>query len=65
MAGAWIEWFGGGCPVPEGTRIDVEHRDGDIYTDVIVGEDWECSDWTHDPECPDGGEIVAYRQGKP
>jgi len=26
--GGWIKWEGGECPVPYGTRIDVEYRSG-------------------------------------
>lgn len=54
----WIKWDGGECPVPEGTLIDVKHRDG---------EKFKCStarlfDWKH---MANAGDIVAYRLAKP
>ena len=29
--GAWLKWKGGACPVPEGTPVDVKHRDGELF----------------------------------
>jgi len=44
-------------PMEDDTPIDVRHRDGDEYTNVLAGgsNNW---DWTHDGS---GGDIVAYR----
>ena len=30
VAGEWIEWNGGECPVPKGTLVDVKYRDGSV-----------------------------------
>lgn len=54
----WIKWDGkGDMPVPEGTAINVEYRNGEI-TDAIAGR-YYCSaeDWTHTNHPKD---IVAY-----
>jgi hypothetical protein len=56
----WIEWAGGKCPVPEGTVVDVRHRDGCGYLHLKAERDtyasgtfWRCDNM--------GGDIVAYR----
>ena len=54
----WIEWKGGKCPVPEGTRVDVRFRDGDIDEDSMAGI-WNW-DWQPGPT-PNAGDIIAYR----
>lgn len=53
----WIPWSGGECPVPEGTLIDVKHKDGDIYRNKPAGGEYNVR-WTH---CGSDGDIVAYR----
>lgn len=32
----WIKWNGGECPVPAGTIVDVEHRDGEICQNQVA-----------------------------
>lgn len=32
----WIEWSGGVCPVPDGTLVDVEYRDGSSEHSAIA-----------------------------
>lgn len=57
----WIKWEGGECPVPEGTLIDVKHRDGEKYKKVpALGT--SNYHWDHAGYC---GDIVAYRLAKP
>lgn len=59
----WINWNGGECPVPEGTLVDVKHRDGHEYCGVPAGMPVRAETWTHsDDEHP--GDIVAYRVSK-
>lgn len=53
----WIEWNGGGCPVTEGTLVDVRHRDGDEYFAVLPG-DTVVEVWKHNNH---PGDIIAYR----
>lgn len=57
----WIKWSGGECPVEEGTLIDVEHRDGEIYeSKPALGENnWN---WSHSDN---EGDIIAYRLSEP
>lgn len=62
----WIEWNGGECPVPVGTRVDVKHRDGDEGFNRPAGQLSDgvgtgraiAYDWTHDNS---GGDIISYR----
>jgi NTP pyrophosphatase (non-canonical NTP hydrolase) len=65
----WIDWHGGECPVPVGTRVEIECRDG--YTAIdraekfgrtgdfgLLANDW----WSHDlSRCPLSDQIVRYR----
>lgn len=59
----WIEWKGGECPVPIGTRVDVQYRKGDnSYNQPAgeagrIGEMWALN-WNHTGHSAD---IVAYR----
>lgn len=59
----WIEWHGGSCPVPTGTRVDVEHRDGDVFYDVAAGHSF-ASVWSHGV-LDSNGDIVRYRLHEP
>lgn len=54
----WIKWDGkGGMPVPKGTAINVEYRNGEI-TYAVAGEDLQGAyDWAHSKHPKD---IVAY-----
>jgi hypothetical protein len=58
----WIVWFGGECPVPKGTLVDVIYRDGDIANSVPAGvalyEGFYAEVWTHEGITAD---IIAYR----
>ena len=58
MNNEWIKWEGGECPVDEGTVLDIEHRDGDIYYKAIYGESYACKCWSHEGVDSD---IIAYR----
>lgn len=63
----WIMWEGGECPVPEGTLIDVKHRDGHKQKGCPAGYTHaefmrHAIDWTHDDAPAD---IIAYRPAKP
>lgn len=54
----WIEWNGGECPVPYGTKVDVIYRDG-YKTYMRIG--WahlSPNVWIH---FNDEWDIVAYR----
>ena len=57
----WIKWEGGECPVPEGTLIDVKHRDGEKHKKVpaLGAYNYHWGHAGHD------GDIVAYRLAKP
>ena len=57
----WIEWGGGECPVPRGTRVDVQHRDGDVFYDYPAGESGPAENWEYN-RC--GGDINHYRLHK-
>lgn len=61
--GPWHEWNGGEMPVPEGTLVDVRHRDGDDYFDRRAGLDTICQLWSRydHPHLPHPGDIVAFR----
>jgi hypothetical protein len=55
----WIEWHGGECPVPAGTRVEVKTRRGEESI-WLAGE---LDDWHHatlEEQEPDG-DIIAYR----
>lgn len=56
----WIEWKGGKCPVPEGTKVDLRFRDGDVFYGQYVGGDTLTGPcfWRNEDS---GGDIVAYR----
>ena len=57
MAGEWIEWAGGDCPVPEGIEVDVKFQNGEVCDNGMVpSTSW---DWAHG-DCG-GYDIVAYR----
>ena len=58
----WIEWDGGDCPVPRGTRVDVQHRDGDVFYNCPAGEQGPARFWAYN-RC--GGDIIHYRLHKP
>lgn len=54
----WIEWSGGECPVPTGTRVDVQFRSGDVGT-LRGPQAWL---WHHFDSVID---ILRYRIAKP
>ena len=64
-ADGWIKWEGGECPVPYGTRIDVEYRSGaramgiSALVPKMLG--YTATDWGHINVSAD---IVAYRLSK-
>jgi len=61
---SWQLWEGGSIPVPFATRVDVIHRGRDLYYDALAGSKTYggyAEDWSIDPECPDNGDIVAWR----
>lgn len=59
----WVEWKGGKCPFPKGTKVDVIYRDG-YRTQWKVGnidfmyDDLADGVWGH---LGDESDIVAYR----
>ena len=63
----WKPHFGGACPVPYRTLVDVRTRDGDFGTKLFAGTaeylagsegNATAEDWTHDGS---GGDIIEYR----
>ena len=56
-ADGWIPWAGGECPVLNMSRVDVVHRNGDIFLDRFAGYA-QAKTWTHDDHPRD---IIAYR----
>ena len=67
MSNKWIEWNGGECPVPVGTLVDVEYRDGARMPAMKAGvidydSDYLAYDWTH---TDNDGDIIAYRLHNP
>jgi hypothetical protein len=54
----WIEWNGGACPVPAGTRVDVRHKDGCVHFSAIAGSPGPACWWDHDDH---EGDITSYR----
>lgn len=76
VAGEWIEWKGGDCPVPKGTLVDVRYCDGVESFGVMAGmTPWLDGDrvrgshktrYAADWEYQDGGTaITAYRLHQP
>ena len=57
----WIEWSGGGMPVPLGVKVDVRHRSGLTYLNCSAGvANSYAETWWH-TECPMDFDIIAYR----
>lgn len=63
----WSSWAGGDCPVPSGTPVDVQYRNGEDNHGVpalVQGAGWgsnparNATDWSHSDHPMD---IVAYR----
>lgn len=54
----WIEWNGGECPVPVGTKVDTIYRDGYKNEMWIGWLGFSQNIWSH---LNDEGDIVAYR----
>lgn len=52
----WIKWDDGKCPVPLGTPVEVQHRDGERY-EALAGTGY-ADNWYKDNFDSD---IVAYR----
>ena len=65
IAGGWIAWGGGECPVAGGALIDTRHRDGQERLHTSCGQYGTRTHqmfWDH---CGDGAEVIAYRLHKP
>lgn len=58
MSSEWIEWKGGACPVPIGTKVEVRHRSGGVFLDRAGVKDSFARDWQHTGMM---GDILAYR----
>lgn len=65
----WVEWYGGECPVPKGTFVDIRVRDGREELNLAANTltsgrnpDASCAFWQHDDV---RGDIVAYRLARP
>lgn len=56
-ADGWIKWEGGECPVKQGTKVDLRHKDGEEFFDVKVGKATALY-WSADMGI---GTIIAYR----
>ncbi|QVJ12699.1 hypothetical protein [Pseudomonas phage PSA11] len=54
----WIEWNGGECPVPIGTKVEIIYRDGQQVIVKIGDIDIKYNVWYH---YNDYEGIVAYR----
>lgn len=54
VGGVWIDWSGGECPVPEGTRVEVSFRSGRTNSALTA----DCWLWSHRNSA---GDIIAYR----
>jgi hypothetical protein len=53
----WIEWNGGECPAPYGTRARVKLRCGELLEGLAGEFAWTQNQW--------GSDIIAYRIAKP
>ena len=53
--GPWIKWYGGDCPVPPETMVQVKLRGG-IVGELRAGDYY----WNHCDD-DDDGDIVSYR----
>ncbi len=68
VAGEWIEWKGGECPVPKGTLVDVRYRNGHEEIGIPAGEysghsrRMSAIDWA-DNDAP--ADITTYRLHQP
>jgi hypothetical protein len=61
QTGDWIEWSGGECPFPAGTKIDVRDVDGEEWLGVEA-LDWSNGRFMWKHESPvEGFNIGAYR----
>lgn len=64
----WIKWYGGECPVPDGTRVDVRFRSGkERYLEMaskgyVPGSFADMEFWHNEGSSAD---IVAYRIASP
>ena len=54
--GEWKRHRGGKMPVEKGARVEVKHRDGEVYEDE-AGSGYS-RDWSH---TGDAGDIMQYR----
>lgn len=64
LAGAFLPWRGGKCPVPKGTLVDVRYRNGKSVSKIpaMVALDTLCATyWGHSPYGEDECDIVAWR----
>jgi hypothetical protein len=59
MPHPWIMWQGGEMPVPKGTLVDVQHRDGEVFKAVPAGLAMRSAwTWRH---AGVSGDIIGYR----
>lgn len=68
VAGEWIEWKGGDCPVPKGTLVDVRYRNGHEEIGIPAGEHSGSSYRMNAIDWADNGfsaDITAYRLHRP
>lgn len=52
----WIPWDGGECPVDSKSLVNVQMKDGEIFT----GAPARFWDWSHERNF-NGGDIIAYK----
>jgi hypothetical protein len=69
MSNDWIVWNGGECPVPVGTLVDIQYRDGELHYGMFAYENSSSPErdagpafWRNDGEDND---IIAYRVVNP
>ena len=64
--GPWVVHDGMGCPVPQGTIVEVRFQDAFGYKSnmvtTVTGGEFSSWNWEHYPELK---KIVRYREKKP
>lgn len=57
----WVQWSGGGMPVPLGVKVDVRHRSGGTYLNCKAGVAGSYAEtWSHSG-LPMDSAIISYR----
>lgn len=61
LLNGWVQHDGRGCPVAEGTPIELRHRDGDLSGPELCRPKGRYWHWVDAPGEVSGFDIVAYR----